>query len=320
MALSATVFAENKLSVKEDMSNGTIVVSMNNTDQIRTITFDLILPAGVVPMDEPTPQYSTTKFPTAFNYDEVSNTLNITVQNTQNTMTKKPNLFSEGETILYSLPVEFPASYQVGSVYFANGSATVAEADAQIKFAIGKVGKKGYSSFSGVDAYKIEGATPYYGVISEDAQTIVLKEFDDAVVLPFTGAVLKGTEGTTIYATNVIDLAPGLTVKSDFKATSRVANDRFGFTVEPKTVHVLSTVDNVPGFYLYDGTYLLGNKAYIDKGQDLAPVRMVFDDEVNGISEVNDEESQTVIFNLQGQKVNEVKKGIHIVNGKKVMF
>ena len=47
----------------------------------------------------------------------------------------------------------------------------------------------------------------------------------------------------------------------------------------------------------------------------------MFDDDATGIvSTPGETEEGTVIYNLSGQRLNKMQKGINIVNGKKVLF
>lgn len=167
------------------------------------------------------------------------------------------------------------------------------------------LGKNGYSTFSSANATKVTGATAYY--VKVDGDVAKFTAVENNVVPANTGVVLKGTEG------DVVTFAPNAEVAAgDCDLTACVS----GATVEKNTVHVLATKDGQTGFYLYNGASIGAGKAYLE-GSTAA--RIVFDEET-GINDINAEQNVEAIFNLQGQKMTEAKKGINIVNGKKVMF
>ena len=78
------------------------------------------------------------------------------------------------------------------------------------------------------------------------------------------------------------------------------------------------------GFYLWEGKAIGANKAYLTlPSAQLAPGRsfgMIFDDgTVTGIpATIIDQPQDDIIYNLQGQKVDESYKGLIIKNGQKV--
>lgn len=186
------------------------------------------------------------------------------------------------------------------------------------RYEIGKVGKNGYSSFSSTKNVIVENATAYYGVVDGDVVTLTPWENNHVTKCiineanpeksQYPAAILKGKEGETMYGIST-GFAPEI-------PTMDLIGTVHG--IEASNVHVLTTEDGVTGFYKYSG-WIPACKAYLSGAPTNAPLRVVIED-VNGIQEVAAEDLDGVIFNLNGQKVNEVKKGIHVVNGKKVMF
>ena len=76
------------------------------------------------------------------------------------------------------------------------------------------------------------------------------------------------------------------------------------------------------GFYKFNGTNLTGFKAYVNIN-DVTGVKsfvLDFDDIVDGINSLNPalSEGEEAIYNLAGQRLNKIQKGINIVNGKKI--
>lgn len=93
-------------------------------------------------------------------------------------------------------------------------------------------------------------------------------------------------------------------------------------SVSTGTKLVLGYVDDTWGIYSYDNTVLNGFKAYMD--MPATPVKgftFSFDDET-GISTVQGSGlmvNGSEIFNLAGQRMSRVQKGVNIINGKKVL-
>ena len=79
------------------------------------------------------------------------------------------------------------------------------------------------------------------------------------------------------------------------------------------------------GFYTLSRTNTLAaGKAYLQlptsKVAGVKALDIVFDDEVTGVQQTTEEENRTEFYNLQGQRINQPRKGIYIVNGKKVLI
>lgn len=165
------------------------------------------------------------------------------------------------------------------------------------------LGINGYSSFSSANPTKVTGATAYY--VQVDGEVANLVAVEDNVVPANTGVILKGTEGAIVSFAPNADVTPG---------ENALAASVSGATVEG--VHVLATVEGETGFYKYTGTTIGAGKAYLE---GVSAARILFDTE-SAIESVATENNVKAIYNLQGQKLSEAKKGINIVNGKKVLY
>lgn len=316
--------AENLLSIEDvNLTKGEVIevpITITNSDPIAQIAMDIVVPSELQ-MTGLTKKLDADHFPISYNINKASNTLAVIVMNSVDDFTEEVYLVEPGTTTLVTLKLKALEDFS-GSIYFANSGASLENGPTELKYPIGKFGSKGYSSFSASNINKIvgEGVTAYYGKIDDLGEKVTLDAFPENIVPAKTGAVLKGKEGETIYAV-AQSSRPAVEMTSDLLPTTTSTTNRFGMTVEAESVHVLSTVDNKAGFYLYEGTSLPANKAYIPKGRSTtnAPIRIEFENET-GISDIMSDEIDGVVFNLQGQKVNEVKKGIYVVNGKKVMF
>ena len=78
--------------------------------------------------------------------------------------------------------------------------------------------------------------------------------------------------------------------------------------------------DNV-GFYHWAGTKLNANRAYIaGSGSGVKGFVLNFDDDATGINEVLGMKNEaSSIYNLAGQRISKMQKGINIMNGKKIV-
>lgn len=172
------------------------------------------------------------------------------------------------------------------------------------------LGSTGYATYSSDHAVstdvEISGGTAYYG-IKNSADLLTLSEVPSNIIAKGQGAILKGAPNTDVYAKNSVKTEEPV---NDLSATEK------GVEVSPNTVHVLSVEDGVVGLYLYSGSNIGAWKAYLE---GVSAARVLFDTE-SGIESVAAENNVKAIYNLQGQKLSEAKKGIIIVNGKKVLY
>ena len=89
---------------------------------------------------------------------------------------------------------------------------------------------------------------------------------------------------------------------------------------------ILNNGSNGIGFYFANGQTVATNRAYLHIATSLAPAAgsrmvMVFGDETTGIEDNNRETiTNNRYYDLQGRKVAQPKKGLYIVNGKKVVI
>ena len=85
-----------------------------------------------------------------------------------------------------------------------------------------------------------------------------------------------------------------------------------------------NSTDEIAKFYAIgaSGFVVPANKAYLPAmGGGVKALLLSFDDDPDSINtiQMNDEESGNAIYNLAGQRLNKMQKGINIVNGKKVL-
>lgn len=130
---------------------------------------------------------------------------------------------------------------------------------------------------------------------------------DEAVVLKGTAGIYSfvPTTGATKAATN------------ELKGTAE--------DIEADGKYVLAMPSGEPvGFYKTESGTIKAGKAYlvVSGGSGVKGFTFAFgDDDPTSIKDLNDlKDSKDVIFNLAGQRMNKIQKGINIVDGKKILF
>ncbi len=129
-----------------------------------------------------------------------------------------------------------------------------------------------------------------------------------------TAFVVKGGEGTISvpYATEELDAMPG----NDLKVSD-------GNVTGGSTIYVLGSGTKGVGFYPTEATDVISqNQVYLElTTASQTPDFIGFEfDNPTGIEEVtSDKASEVIIYNLNGQRLQSLQKGINIVNGKKII-
>ena len=82
--------------------------------------------------------------------------------------------------------------------------------------------------------------------------------------------------------------------------------------------------DDAVGFYHWNKNELPANRAYLTAANVAALVKgfvFDFDDDSTGIKDFFNalKDSEATIYNLAGQRISKMQKGVNIVNGKKVL-
>ena len=179
------------------------------------------------------------------------------------------------------------------------------------------------SFYSGTQSYRTD-ATVYTAEVSGDK--VNLTEVTDGII-PAGQAVILKANSTPITLTLTQDAATG-----DYTVNQLLGVDEETTQDANKTYYVLSKKDpNGLGFYKLSSSKKLGaHKAYLEVSTSSpAPEYFGFDDSdsEDGIIDIehgtlNIEHSAGAVYDLSGRKVNpqSKKKGIYIVNGRKVLY
>jgi hypothetical protein len=170
------------------------------------------------------------------------------------------------------------------------------------------VGDAGYATmYDTTTGYELNGdVEAYVATINPQYPNLILAKVDN--VPAGTPVILKGS-----YYNKVAADLPAINAANDLKGTA-------ADTEADGTMYVLAKVDDKVGFYKATGTIPAG-KAYYQSGAGVKA--FYFDgDAETAINEVNGQSSMVngqSIYNLAGQRVSKMQKGINIVNGKKVL-
>ena len=165
----------------------------------------------------------------------------------------------------------------------------------------------------------ISGADAF--TLTKSGNYLVPTTVTDNKVPAGTPVLLKGTNPTATATINTGDafsaIDPGsLTgtyVDMSVAKTAGVSNDYY-----------LGLDGSTVGFYKWDGTTLKANRAYLDQSTAEAAVKgyiLMFDDDATSINSLTPalSEGEGAIYNLAGQRISKMQKGINIVNGKKIL-
>lgn len=183
------------------------------------------------------------------------------------------------------------------------GDATVSRTISDAKYAT-------YCSPYALDFSGVSGLKAYIAVKNNSGDI----EFTQVSDVPAnTGVLLKGDAGD--YAIPVIA-----------ESTTDVDGNEFvGVTEETEVVaagiYVLLDGDSGVGFYKTTTAFTVGaNTAYLPATVANAARKFIaFDGGATAIKSVKSQQKGSDIYNLQGQRVKAAKRGLYIVNGKKVI-
>ncbi len=191
-----------------------------------------------------------------------------------------------------------------------------------------KVGDASYATFacnvpldftdSDIKAYIAKGKADYSGV-----------KFYQVEKVPANTGVLLYKSGGTAESIPVLDGDADATTDNVFKVGTGTAVASVDTENDNLHNYILNKVGGVVGFYRAAGQTVATNRAYIqiDESKSYSVKEFIslpgFDDDADSINEElrikNEESSEGAIYNLAGQRISKMQKGINIINGKKVL-
>jgi hypothetical protein len=149
---------------------------------------------------------------------------------------------------------------------------------------------------SGVKAYKA----------TDNGTYLTLTEVETTIPAN-TGVILAGSEGTYNF-----DITTGGSVDGNALTGTVAAITR------PDGSFILATGSAGVGFYGDGATTIPGFKAYLASGSGGVKA-FRFDDDEDAIKSLFETQDNAEIYNLAGQRLSKLQKGVNIVNGKKVL-
>ena len=165
---------------------------------------------------------------------------------------------------------------------------------------------------------------PFSYTVSDGTKAYTLEQSGDWLVpTEVVGTVAAGTpvllKGTSTTAT--------LTIGTEWAASpaggTALTGTYLAATIDGATDYVLGIDGGVVGFYHWNSNNLAANRAYYDTPAADPGVKgyvLKFDEDATGLEGVQGvHEVQGAIYNLAGQHLNKIQKGINIVNGKKIL-
>lgn len=229
------------------------------------------------------------------------------------------------------------ASANPGETIYMNGGAEATkDIDAATRWIIKPITAEGEENFYAEDTY-VKFDDNYYLTRCFDFNVELdasVKAFGGAanldthefVLSEITGIIPAGTPFVVQTADGKAVMTPTLEEGSAVSTGLQTTETFFKEDVDSsKKYYTLSSVNGKGGFYLYNGSKLLGNRAFIAMDKEAASAAgakgwTIVLEESTGISEVVAEQTKTeVVYDLQGRRVNNPVRGIYIVNGKKVI-
>ena len=207
-----------------------------------------------------------------------------------------------------------PLSFWTSSSAFGDDGSTfrIQEVPTAIDFTIGEAGYAtmylpfAVSAPEEITAPESAGITFYTGKI--EGEYLNMSELKGAVPA-YTPVVVKGKPGT--YSFNIGGENETIE-QNDLKGTME--------DIEAEGKYVLAKPEGLEvGFYVASTGTIKAGKAYLEVESGVKAFYIAED--ATGIKNVNvnDNLNNGIIYNLAGQRINKLQKGINIVNGKKVL-
>ncbi|MCH5308199.1 MAG: hypothetical protein J1E37_08925 [Prevotella sp.] len=260
-------------------------------------------------------------------------THNITITASNGTITANPTNAAEGETI--TLTIAPDNGYELQSISAVAGGQPVAlngsgntrtftmpACDVTVtgnfikerQYVSASIPSAGYATFCSTEPLDFSGITTlkaYYATAVSDTE-VTFKQVTGTVAAG-TGLLLVGTTSQVLVAEAGNECTGNLLVGVLGNDEIVNAANKYVLVVKDGEVKFADTAAQA-------ATVPVG-KAYLQAPSNSRILTFSFDGEATGISAVNTVESQKLaVYNLQGQRVTTMNKGLYIINGKKVMI
>ena len=192
-------------------------------------------------------------------------------------------------------------------------------------------GKQCFGQFLGIDEHPVFDSPEVsyigeagYATLYDTTTGYVLNGDVEAYVATFNGKWLELAEIENVPAeTPVILKGTYYNKLAKNLAAINIANDLKGAAADTEadgTMYILAKVEDKVGFYkANEGTTIKAGKAYYQSGSDVKAFFFGGDDATGIETLSNSPLKGENIYNVAGQKLTKMQKGINIVNGKKML-
>ena len=157
-----------------------------------------------------------------------------------------------------------------------------------------------------------EGLFAYSATVDDDVLTLT-KVVENGVLAANIPVILySASDVTSLVVSDKTGVSP-----EDNALSGTIA----AATVTANENYVLSkNSSDVVGFYKYSGTEMPGFKAYLhQEGSNIKAFSFSFEDIEDAIRAIESKDSGFDIYDIAGRRVQQARKGLYIINGKKVM-
>ena len=229
--------------------------------------------------------------------------------------TNRPFNFKEGNITLH-VPASAIGAYKATS--FFNFFKAIVDLDTEV-VSVGSTGMATYCSTHDIDFTEVSGLKAYIvSAFQPSSGKVILTRIND--VPANTGLVLIGEEGTYQLPVRTSETVVSNMLVGVTRATTLNKEDG------DYTNYILATKNDELGFYaVTDGSTLAAGKAYLPLPTAKLPassrISFSFNDSDDVTTAINDIDKQTTskaVYNLNGQLLRMPRKGLNIMDGKKV--
>jgi hypothetical protein len=180
--------------------------------------------------------------------------------------------------------------------------------------AISSAGLATYASDYALDYTNVEDIEAY--IAKEEGSTVKLYQVKK--VPAGTGVLLRSTNSGTEFVVPITtadpdDVSGNIFVRGTGAPVASVADGKHNY--------ILNEIGGVLGFYKANDKMVATNRAYLQTIVASARIALDFDDETTGIKSMdNGQWTMDNVYDMQGRKVDAPKKGLYIINGRKVVI
>ena len=171
------------------------------------------------------------------------------------------------------------------------------------------VGSAGYTTYVTPAAVSFPSEVTAYIVTAATGSSVTMEEVTS--VPAGTDVVVKGAAGT--YDLTEVDSAD--------EPTGNMLHVSNGDVTGDTGIYALANKNNVVGFYPVSASVTIpAGKAYLQISAGAKPFFGLEDDDATAIEMVNESSmNDEPVYNIAGQRIQKMQKGINIVNGKKIL-